>query len=131
MTPDRPCPFCTRLQGGEALVENGLAAALADAHPISPGHTLVVPLRHEADYFALTDDEQAAVHRLVRVMQQRLTDQHHPSAFNLGLNNGADAGQTIPHVHLHLIPRYPGDRPDPRGGVRWIIPEKARYWDRD
>jgi diadenosine tetraphosphate (Ap4A) HIT family hydrolase len=126
---DSTCPFCARLEAGEALDENDLAAALADAYPITLGHTLIVPRRHEADYFALTGDEQDAIHALVRVMRQRLTDQYQPTAFNLGVNAGADAGQTIPHAHLHLIPRYPGDRDDARGGVRWIIPDKAPYWE--
>ena len=129
MTLDRPCPYCNRLQAGEALAENDLAAALADAYPITRGHTLIVPRRHETDYFALTNDEQSALHQLVLVMRQRLTDQYQPTAFNLGMNAGTDAGQTIPHTHLHLIPRYPGDREDPRGGVRWIIPDKAPYWE--
>jgi len=62
--------------------------------------------------------------------QRIVIEKHHPDAFNLGLNDGAAAGQTVPHVHLHLIPRYRGDLPDPRGGVRWIIPERARYWNK-
>ena len=127
---DSTCPFRRRLTDDEALERNDLAAALADAFPLNPGHTLIVPLRHEADYFALSPDEQAALWELARAARERLDRELHPDAYNLGVNVGRDAGQTVFHVHLHLIPRFHGDVPDPRGGVRWVIPERARYWDR-
>ena len=137
--PISDCPFCHSLNGGkqkatspfrtlEVLARTPNAAALADNHPISPGHTLIVPSRHVADWFDLETSEQAAVLELANVMRERLAAQMHPDGWNLGLNVGAAGGQTIGHAHLHLIPRYEGDLPDPRGGVRWIIPGLAPYW---
>jgi diadenosine tetraphosphate (Ap4A) HIT family hydrolase len=108
---------------------NNLAAAFPDRFPLTPGHTLIVPHRHEADFFALAPEEQQAVWDLVEPVRRALDTEYRPAGFNVGLNIGAAAGQTVPHAHLHVIPRYPGDVPDPRGGIRWIIPAKARYWD--
>jgi diadenosine tetraphosphate (Ap4A) HIT family hydrolase len=123
------CPYCLRIATGDGVVaENELAVALADGYPVSTGHTLVVPRRHEADYFHLSEEEQIAILRLLRQMHERLLKESQPDAFNVGVNAGSAAGQTIGHAHLHLIPRYQGDVPDPRGGVRWVIPAKARYW---
>lgn len=124
----RLCPFCALIQGGDLLAETGLAAAFFDGFPVSPGHVLVVPRRHEEDYFALTDEEQLALWRLVADVREQLLTLHGPDGFNLGVNAGAVAGQTIPHVHVHVIPRYEGDQPDARGGIRWVLPEHAPYW---
>jgi diadenosine tetraphosphate (Ap4A) HIT family hydrolase len=122
------CPFCLRVETGEVLERSNRAAAFVDRFPISRGHTLVVPTRHEADFFALTDMEQAAVWVIAKRVRDRIVADHQPTGFNIGINVGADAGQTIEHAHLHLIPRYPGDVADPRGGIRWAIPDKAPYW---
>lgn len=122
------CPFCVRIDRGEVLERSNRAVAFVDRFPISPGHTLVVPTRHEADFFELTDMEQAAVWVIAKRARDRIVADHGPTGFNIGINVGADAGQTIEHAHLHLIPRYPGDVEDPRGGIRWAIPEKAPYW---
>ncbi len=111
------------------MVANELAAAFPDGFPLTPGHTLVVPRRHEPDYFALTHDEQTAVWNLVNAMRDRLASEHRPGGFNLGVNVGVAGGQTVGHAHIHLIPRYAGDVDDPRGGIRWIIPARARYWE--
>jgi len=105
--------------------------AIRDQYPVSEGHTLVVPRRHESDYFQLTEDEQVAMLRLVRIEQARLVQELTPAAFNVGVNAGAAAGQTVLHAHIHLIPRYLGDVPDPRGGVRWVLSGKACYWRED
>ena len=124
------CPYCARIKTGDGVVEsNELAVALMDQYPVSPGHTLVVPRRHESDYFGLTEEEQTAMLRLLRSVEERLHTELNPAAFNIGVNTGPAAGQTIPHTHMHLIPRFTGDVPDPRGGVRWVIPAKANYWD--
>lgn len=123
------CPFCERLTGRELLGENALAVAFLDGYPISPGHCLVVPRRHEADFFALSGDEQAAVWALAMEVRSALGVDRHPDGYNIGINIGAAAGQTVGHAHLHVIPRYRGDVADPRGGVRWIIPERAAYWE--
>jgi diadenosine tetraphosphate (Ap4A) HIT family hydrolase len=122
------CPFCARLQGEDLLAENELAVAFTDAFPLTPGHALIVPRRHEPDYFALSEAEQEAMWRLVPQVRGIIKENHRPDGFNIGLNAGEAAGQTIGHAHLHVIPRYKGDVEDPRGGIRWILPEKAPYW---
>jgi diadenosine tetraphosphate (Ap4A) HIT family hydrolase/5-methylcytosine-specific restriction endonuclease McrA len=123
------CPFCERLATSEVVVSDDLVAAVTDGFPISPGHTLVVSRRHVGDFFALTPEEQAAMWRMVSTVKSTLEEQHHPDAFNVGINIGDAAGQTVGHAHIHVVPRYSGDIADPRGGVRWIIPSKARYWN--
>ncbi len=128
MDGTQPCAFCDRVASGQIETENELAVAIPDAFPVTPGHTLVVPRRHVADFFDLTDEEQAAVWRLVAVVRANLLESRKPDGFNVGLNAGAPAGQTMPHAHVHVIPRYAGDSADPRGGVRRVIPGKARYW---
>jgi diadenosine tetraphosphate (Ap4A) HIT family hydrolase len=122
------CVFCDRLTAGDLVAETALAAAFADAFPVSPGHTLIVPRRHESDFLTLTSAEQAAVWSLVEPVRRVLEPRHRPDGYTIGVNAGAAAGQTVAHAHLHLIPRYAGDVEDPRGGIRWIIPARARYW---
>lgn len=124
-----PCLLCERIAAGELLAENALAAAFADAFPLTPGHALIVPRRHEPDFLALASDEQGAVWALVVPVRRRIEEHHRPDGYNLGVNVGAAAGQTIGHAHLHVIPRYRGDVTEPRGGIRWIIPDRARYRD--
>lgn len=123
----KPCPFCTP-SPGEIIAEHALAIAKCDAYPLTRGHCLVVPRRHVASFFECTAEERAAMMELLDVARARIDQQHTPDGYNIGLNNGAAAGQTVMHVHMHLIPRYAGDAADPRGGVRWIFPEKAVYW---
>ena len=131
MTPvASPCPFCNP-DPDRVLFEDGLVRVLADGFPVSPGHTLVVPVRHVVSFFALTPGEQAAMLAALDKAKCWVDTRHRPDGYNVGLNDGPAAGQTVLHCHLHLIPRYAGDRPDPRGGVRWVLPEKAVYWDRD
>jgi len=122
------CPFCTRVEGGDLAASSDLAAAFPDAYPVSPGHSLVVPRRHVADLFALSVDELRSVWDLVAEVRRRLEAERRPDGFNVGVNAGAAAGQTVEHAHVHVIPRYLGDVADPRGGVRWVVPAKARYW---
>ncbi|GAB4040360.1 MAG: HIT family protein [Rubrivivax sp.] len=122
-----PCPFCA-LPSERIVDRNDLALAILDAYPITPGHTLIVPTRHVGSFFELDAAEQAAMLDLLRRARARIADERAPDAFNVGLNDGPAAGQTVPHVHLHLIPRRWGDVADPRGGVRWVVPDKARYW---
>jgi diadenosine tetraphosphate (Ap4A) HIT family hydrolase len=111
------------------IARNELAAAFPDAFPVSPGHVLIVPRRHEGDFFALTQREQQAVSRLIPAACAWVQAERSPGGCNLGLNVGSVAGQTVPHVHLHPIPRYSGDVPDPRGGVRSVLPGRAPYWN--
>ena len=109
---------------------NDLAFAVRDAYPISPGHTLIIARRHVASFFEVTDDERNVMLLLLDQAKEELDGQFHPSGYNVGINDGVDAGQNVLHVHIHLIPRYRGDTADPRGGVRWILPDKADYWTR-
>lgn len=95
---------------------------------VSPGHTLIIPRRHVGSFFETTANERASLLTLLDRAQMQLATQLRPQGFNIGINDGLAAGQTVPHVHIHLIPRFVGDVSDPRGGVRWVLPEKARYW---
>src|SRR5262249_24520400 len=121
------CPFC-RPERSRIRLESRSALALLDAFPVTQGHTLVVPRRHVASLFDLPEEEQAAVWMLVAQVRAVLLAELRPDGFNVGLNDGAPAGQTVMHAHVHVIPRRHGDVADPRGGVRWIIPDKAPYW---
>jgi diadenosine tetraphosphate (Ap4A) HIT family hydrolase len=124
-TADR-CPFCA--VPVDRLIESSEHAfSVFDGFPVSPGHTLIITRRHVPNVFDLSEDEIADIIRLVRAAKLRLDRELSPSGYNLGLNVGEDAGQTIMHVHVHVIPRYPGDTSDPTGGVRHVIPGKARY----
>ena len=123
------CLFCDRVATGHVLAQNDLAVAFYDAFPLNPGHTLIVPRRHEADFLALTADEQADIWSLVSIVRNVLEGgSERPDGYNIGINVGEAAGQTIGHAHLHVIPRYVGDVPDPRGGLRWVLPARAAYW---
>lgn len=124
------CPFC-RLPRERILHEADTALALHDGYPVSPGHTLVIPRRHVASFFEITDAERADLMSLLAAARDDIDRQFHPAGYNIGINDGAAAGQTVQHLHIHLIPRYEGDRDDPRGGVRWVLPDKAAYWNRD
>jgi diadenosine tetraphosphate (Ap4A) HIT family hydrolase len=114
---------------GQILEETTLSLAFFDGFPLTPGHILVVPRRHTASFFALSPEEQADLIQLANRCKILLDEKYDPAGYNLGINDGPLAGQTVPHVHLHLIPRYEGDVEDPRGGIRWVIPEKAVYWE--
>lgn len=121
------CPFCT-FDTSRIIASNNHAIAIRDGFPISEGHTLIIPKRHIASLFEATSEEQVALLDLLGLARQQLLDELKPDGFNIGLNDGTAAGQTVMHLHIHLIPRYLGDQPDPRGGVRWIFPDKAAYW---
>lgn len=122
------CPFCnpdiTRI-----ILANHHAVAINDGYPVSPGHSLIIPKRHIASFFEANREEQSALLDLISEMQELLVKERKPDGFNIGINVGEAAGQTVMHLHIHLIPRYAGDKPDPRGGVRWIFPDKAAYWN--
>lgn len=124
------CPFCPPLSVDPVVANEG-AVALPDGFPVSPGHTLIVPRRHVRSFFDLTPEERGDIMHLVVELKGILEDLHRPSGYNVGWNDGPAAGQTVPHAHLHVIPRYEGDLPDPRGGIRWVLPEKADYWRED
>ena len=121
------CPFCT-LPASRIVDENQDGVAIRDAYPVSPGHTLIIPKRHVGSFFDLSSGETQSLLQLLHRAQEKLQRDHGPDGFNIGINDGRAAGQTVPHLHVHLIPRFLGDAADPRGGVRWIFPEKADYW---
>ncbi len=126
--PDSPdCPFC-HPAAGRVWRETPHAVALLDGFPVTPGHTLVVPKRHLVSLFDLPEAERAAVWALVAEVRGLLAAELGPDGFTVGLNDGPAAGQTVPHAHVHIIPRRTGDVPDPRGGVRWVVPHTAAYW---
>jgi diadenosine tetraphosphate (Ap4A) HIT family hydrolase len=123
------CVFCERLAGGDLLADNDVAAAFPDGFPLTPGHCLIVPRRHEAGFLALPPEEQAGVWALVPAVCRHIAAAYRPAGYNIAVNVGEAAGQTVLHAHVHVIPRYPGDVADPRGGIRAVIPTRARYWE--
>lgn len=118
MDLDRPCGF------GPENMGSGLIADYPDSYPVTEGHTLVMPVRHVQYLQDLTLDESKVLWLRVQAVVNRVGE------CNVGINNGVTAGQTVPHLHVHVIPRRMGDTPDPRGGVRWVVPSTADYWSR-
>lgn len=123
MTAD--CIFCNPQR--DILARNESAIAVFDTYPVSPGHALVLPLRHAVTIWDLDAAEYDACFRLVRALQPILAARFNPDGFNVGANCGEAAGQSVWHAHIHVIPRYKGDTPNPRGGVRHVIPLKGNY----
>ncbi len=122
------CPFCN-LPAERILHDNAHTVVIRDAFPVSEGHTLIIPKRHVASFFDLTPAERNSLMELLDWANSDLLSRFGPDACNLGINDGVAAGQTVLHLHVHLIPRYVGDISDPRGGVRWVLPSRAKYWD--
>jgi diadenosine tetraphosphate (Ap4A) HIT family hydrolase len=125
-----PCPFCPP-EPHQIIFEGERIYALWDAFPLTDGHALIVPRRHIASWFDATPKEQSEMIAALSQVKETIEAEHAPVGYNMGINDGEAAGQTIDHLHLHVIPRYEGDVEDPRGGIRWVIPERARYWDDD
>lgn len=115
----RPCELCSL---HDVLIEASLAYVRHDNHSLSRGHVLVVPKRHVADFFDMTREEQSAIMELIHDARNLIQDKHAPDGYNIGVNIGKAGGQSRMHVHVHLIPRYAGDVPDPRGGIRCVLP---------
>lgn len=124
---DAECPFCD-LPIDRIISENELAVAIRDAYPVTDGHSLIIPRRHISNYFELHQPERNAIEQLVHKCRDSLKASNKSiDGFNIGVNAGTSAGQTVKHTHLHLIPRRTGDMDNPRGGVRGVIPEKQNY----
>jgi diadenosine tetraphosphate (Ap4A) HIT family hydrolase len=121
------CPFCN-LEKSRILIENEYAIGFFDGYPISPGHALVIPKKHVASFFELPESCCFEILKVVSLLRSMLVKDFGTSDFNIGLNDGKLAGQTVMHSHIHIIPRNSGDVADPRGGLRWVIPAKAEYW---
>ena len=121
------CPFCSP-DPDIVFHESELVIGLWDQYPVSPGHALLVPRRHIDDWFDATSEEQHALTSALTLARLAIEESHHPDGYNIGVNSGEAAGQTVHHLHVHLSPRDQGDSDDPRGGVRHVIPGKADYW---
>jgi diadenosine tetraphosphate (Ap4A) HIT family hydrolase len=121
------CIFCNVESERELIVESATAFAIYDKFPVNDGHALIIPKKHCADFFELTIKDQTACLFLLDKVKEIVSKQFKPDGFNVGINIGEKAGQTIPHVHIHLIPRYNGDVENPRGGIRHVIPGKGDY----
>ena len=124
---DRPCPFCDPLPAERIFYEDELTRGIWDGFPVSPGHALLITRRHVATWFEVNAEEQAALTHALSVARDLVVERYEPDGFNVGINVGQSAGQTIFHLHVHLIPRYNGDVADPRGGVRHVVPSKGNY----
>ena len=133
MTTERtpPCPFCLSNIVSKILEKRGTVLAIEDKNPVTKGHALVLPIRHTQDFFSMTCEEKKDADTLIQLLCGRIQESDSTvTGFNIGVNCGESAGQTIMHAHIHLIPRRDGDMPQPRGGVRGVIPEKRDYVDR-
>jgi diadenosine tetraphosphate (Ap4A) HIT family hydrolase len=125
---ERSCPFCNPA-AEHIMSRNELAYVQPDINPVSRGHMLIIPFRHVSSFFDVTREEQAAILALVHGLKEHLDTRYHPTGYNIGVNVGEAAGQTIMHVHFHLIPRYTGDARGQRSGLRHVIP-KPCVWQR-
>lgn len=125
MNENKLCPFCNLER--EKIMESEMSFAIYDGFPVNEGHVLIIPKRHTANYFDLTADEQADCFKLLNNVKEKIKEKFNPDGFNVGININEVAGQTVPHVHVHLIPRYKGDVEEPNGGVRGVIPSKKIY----
>lgn len=121
------CPFCRLARRVEIICETATCVAFYDGYPVSPGHALIIPKRHVVSYFDLTNHEREAMNVMLHFVKQKIDERFHPDGYNIGINVNEAAGQSVFHVHMHLIPRYKGDVPNPKGGVRGVIPSKQSY----
>ena len=124
---DNNCPFCSAESERDLIASSSLSIAFFDGFPVSPGHALIIPKRHISSFFDLSKEEQLDLLNLTDRVKRIVEERYNPDGFNIGINVGEAAGQSIFHVHLHLIPRYKGDVVNPRGGVRAVIPTKQNH----
>ena len=125
--PNNPCLFCD-IKENDCAYQNNLAYASYDSYPVTNHHCLIIPRRHVSDYFDLTNEEIIACNDLIKTVKQKILYKDKTvEAFNIGVNTGKIAGQSIMHCHIHLIPRRKGDVENPQGGVRSVIPSKQHY----
>ena len=120
-TLNNQCPFCNLEPDREIIIESSASFSVFDRFPVSKGHALIILKRHCANYFELTSEEQTSCWSMVNTVQQTLTERFNPDGFNIVINVYSAAGQTVPHVHIHLIPRYLGDESQPDGGFRGVV----------
>ena len=130
---ENACPFCEIADATlhhRIVFENEDAFLIEDGFPVTHGHSLIIPKRHVGSFFDASQSERESLLQLLDYAKHIIDQQHQPSSYNIGINDGPAAGQTVPHLHIHLIPRYEQANADPRGGVRWVIPDKADYWSK-
>ena len=122
------CRFCHQNIQSEIIERHKSVCAIKDKYPVTDGHVLIIPIRHSEDFFSMTPDERKDAEELLIIMKKRILERDpRVTGFNIGINIGKSAGQTVFHSHMHLIPRRDGDTPNPRGGVRGVIPAKMSY----
>ena len=121
------CIFCKKISEQKFLFENNFWVALEDGFPVSQGHTLLIPKRHVASLFDLKEEEFSSLQEMLNRVKERIETLYKPDGYNIGVNVGEAAGQSVFHVHVHVIPRYVGDVVNPRGGVRGVIPSRQNY----
>ena len=121
------CPFCLLEVQEEIILENSTFIIKFDRYPVSKGHLLLIPKRHVESFPELRKTEVLGFFEILKEAQNTLVNQYSPDGFNIGINQGKSAGQTIMHLHIHLIPRYVGDVEQPEGGIRKVIPNKVLY----
>ena len=121
------CPFCNLKKEIEIISEAESCIAFNDGFPVNPGHALIIPKRHVSNYFELTRDEVLEMQEMLWYVKKVIDERYHPDGYNIGVNVNESAGQSIFHVHMHLIPIYKGDMENPKGGVRGVIPCKQKY----
>ena len=127
--PEKDCPFCS-LPKDRIVSASDYTVTIRDGFPVSEGHTLIIPKRHVQSFFELQAIEKTAILQALDEAKEALDRELNPDGYNIGINDGEAAGQTVMHLHVHLIPRYEGDTEDPRGGVRHVFPGKAKYWEK-
>jgi len=127
LSESESCRFCRSKPGRRVMIEGKYGFAAWDGHPASEGHFLVIPYRHFSDYFDINDEEREELWRLVTEGKKIADEKYNPDGYNIGINVGKWAGQSIPHLHIHVIPRYQGDVENPKGGVRGVIPQNKLY----
>ncbi len=123
----KDCRFCMSSSGRRIMIQGEYGFAAWDRHPASDGHFLVIPYRHFSDYFDISDEELVELWSLVAEGKKMADEKYKPDGYNIGINIGESAGQSIPHLHIHVIPRYKGDVENPKGGVRGVIPQNKLY----
>ena len=127
---EKECPFCDiadKIDKSRIIYEDSTWIAVLDKYPVNMGHTLLIPKRHCATYFDLNEIESDSLSKTIRIITKLLKVRYEAQGFNIGVNCGNVAGQTVMHCHIHIIPRYEGDCENPRGGVRGVIPSKQSY----
>ena len=121
----KDCPFCNDIDS--IIDESKYWYAIYDKYPVSEGHVLLITKRHVSSFFDLTSEETRQLHSMIKRIKRKLDDKYFPNGYNIGVNCGRAAGQTVPHCHIHIIPRYDNDVSDPTGGVRGVLPNKQKY----